>query len=432
MTTLLRNFWPTVPATVRDDLALMRFVNLRAQVPVLYMTTIAVVVASMLTVHSESSIVIRFVLPIFIIAICCARLAWWLTRDFSSQMEPTVLASPSASASATPLASPSASASAADGSEQAGNKQASPTLWSNHNQGGARRPIQPTPHYARQLIGRTTIFASIVCGLASLWSVMSWLESVSEQRVYYLIFMVIGAMAASFCLSFIRCATTAILVAGIGPVIGALIIAGDTMDRSAAGIIALGSAFLIRMIQQHHNQLVHLLRLQQEMSTLAATDPLTGLGNRRALFARLEQSLAGQSETHIALIDLDGFKPVNDAYGHATGDRLLAEVAGRLSGAAGERARVFRLGGDEFAVIPSSPSHREIQALVTVLLASLAKPFVIDGERLQIGASAGCAQAVVGDSVDDLISRADARLYAAKAMRQTSQHRSKSRSSVRR
>ena len=356
---MLRRFWPAVPADVRDDLAMLRLARLRAQVPTLYVTTMLVVLTSMSAADPGAPFHLQYLLPLTIIAMCAVRLAWWLRRR--------------------------------------------------------KEPVDAAR--ARQIAVRTGYIASIICLTAAVWTVSSWIGSVPGQRTYYPLFMVVGALAAAFCLSSTRVATVLVLLSGIGPVLVAQLVVGNEMDRLAAAVILLATVFLLRMNQQQHDQQIDLLRLQRRMYQQASTDSLTGIGNRRALYERLEGELSQRSRVGLVLLDLDGFKPVNDAHGHATGDRLLVAVAARLCLASGTTATAYRLGGDEFAIVSHSPDEADAQALATALLGSLVTPFDIVGHRIAIGASSGMAHSRAGDSADSLIARADERLYAAKAMR---------------
>jgi diguanylate cyclase (GGDEF)-like protein len=160
---------------------------------------------------------------------------------------------------------------------------------------------------------------------------------------------------------------------------------------------------------------------EERLRQLAHYDQLTGLPNRVTLRSDLEELLtsagANDRATSIAMFDLDGFKDVNDTLGHSTGDRLLQEVAQRLTGVAEGAARVYRLGGDEFVLaIPGCGDPRIIGQVVDGMLRRLAERFEINGHRLFIGASAGIAIAPTdGSDVEDLISNADLALYDAKA-----------------
>lgn len=357
---LFRQLWPAVPADVADDLAQLRLARLRAQVPTLYVTTMLVVLTAMLAADPAAPYHLRFGFPLAIVTACGIRLLWWLRRSHEPQ----------------------------------------------------------DTDQARRTVTRMVVIAGVICLVASVWTVLSWYASVPGQRTYYPLFMVIGALAAGFCLSVTRVATLVVVASGVVPVLGALVLLGNWMDRLASLVILLATGFLVRMIYQQHDQLVDLLRLQNRMRRQASTDPLTALPNRRALYATLDRALASGDPIGVALVDLDGFKPVNDAHGHAAGDRILRSVAERLNHACPPAATAYRLGGDEFAVLMPGAGQPDMDALGTALLCALATPFALDGNRIAIGACLGTAQARPSDDADSLIARADARLYAAKASRQ--------------
>lgn len=145
-----------------------------------------------------------------------------------------------------------------------------------------------------------------------------------------------------------------------------------------------------------------------EEKVLARTDELTGLPNRRRLIAEL--SAFEGVEGALLLLDLDGFKPVNDRYGHEMGDRILRQVAERFSRSLPSGAILARLGGDEFGVIASGSSQATLE-LVNALRATLSYPFTIDGKSISIGVSIGHVR---NDGNGDLMQRADLAMYEAK------------------
>ena len=160
---------------------------------------------------------------------------------------------------------------------------------------------------------------------------------------------------------------------------------------------------------------------EERLRHLAHYDQLTGLPNRvslqNELAALIDQdasSVGGAAS--IALLDLDGFKDINDTLGHSTGDELLKAVAQRLTATASDHARVYRLGGDEFvAVLAACGDPLRVGGLLDTMLTRLADPFEISGQTLFISASAGIAFAPAdGSSVDELIANADLALYEAK------------------
>src|SRR5579863_9808429 len=111
-------------------------------------------------------------------------------------------------------------------------------------------------------------------------------------------------------------------------------------------------------------------------------DGLTGLPNRRHFLEVLGQKLSGKERTAVLFIDLDGFKPVNDAHGHDAGDAILKSVAMRLSHALGQDALVGRLGGDEFAVLVHSPvDDTTIAAQAAAAIESISTPMIVGGIR---------------------------------------------------
>jgi len=155
----------------------------------------------------------------------------------------------------------------------------------------------------------------------------------------------------------------------------------------------------------------------QEVQRTARTDPLTGLLNR----AGMTEALARRDVRHLGvlMIDLDGFKPINDTYGHAGGDRALVEVARRLQEAVRDGDAVARPGGDEFVVLAwGLPGVDAGMALAERIHAGLADTFVLNGSSVPLRASIGFALARPGEAGDSnataLMEQADAALYAAK------------------
>ena len=163
-------------------------------------------------------------------------------------------------------------------------------------------------------------------------------------------------------------------------------------------------------------------KTQERLTNLANMDVLSGLPNRgrvrQLLGEALSGSAGGETPCAIMFLDLDGFKPVNDTFGHPKGDAVLKSVSQRLVREAGPFGHVGRMGGDEFAiVIKDAQSRKLVETLADRLLAAIAEPFHIDKAEIRIGVSIGCAFGPMdGQSVDDLIQKADLALYQAKAL----------------
>jgi diguanylate cyclase (GGDEF)-like protein len=149
---------------------------------------------------------------------------------------------------------------------------------------------------------------------------------------------------------------------------------------------------------------------------LADFDELTGLANRNFFEARLAQVCAGEAGGHalgfLLLVDLDGFKQVNDSSGHVTGDACLRQTARRLQQVCG-KATLARIGGDEFAVLLESPYRIEATELARRIIAAMALPLEVRGQCFQIGASVGIAR-IDRCTAEETFKQADAALYAAK------------------
>ncbi len=154
-----------------------------------------------------------------------------------------------------------------------------------------------------------------------------------------------------------------------------------------------------------------------QLEQLGLTDSLSLLPNRRALHLDIQREASPGEETALALIDLDGFKQVNDHYGHFVGDRLIKDCAVLLDEVCGDEARVYRLGGDEFAVFVTGPIAGNIlEGICRTLLMRLASPFHIDDRAIVVGASIGLARKGSGQSISssELLRQTDVAMYASK------------------
>jgi diguanylate cyclase (GGDEF)-like protein/PAS domain S-box-containing protein len=161
-------------------------------------------------------------------------------------------------------------------------------------------------------------------------------------------------------------------------------------------------------------------RMEAELEHRALHDPLTNLANRSLFFDRLHQAIhsARRQGTQLAVVmlDLDGFKAVNDAYGHAAGDQVLKIVATRLGQGMRAEDTAARIGGDEFAwILPHVTGRPAVNRMVQKRLEAARNPIVVDGETVEVGVSAGAAlYPADGRDADTLVRHADSAMYAVK------------------
>jgi diguanylate cyclase (GGDEF)-like protein len=160
------------------------------------------------------------------------------------------------------------------------------------------------------------------------------------------------------------------------------------------------------------------VRAFNEVKHQARTDELTGLANRRALLQEAERALSvatARQPAALLLLDLDGFKEVNDSLGHHAGDQLLRQIGPRLRPALRGSDVLARLGGDEFAVLLDRCGLDEAHALAQRLRTLILQPFTVEGIRLHVGVSIGVSTAPVpAATVQELLRCADVAMYAAK------------------
>jgi diguanylate cyclase (GGDEF)-like protein len=172
-----------------------------------------------------------------------------------------------------------------------------------------------------------------------------------------------------------------------------------------------------------HEDITDRAKDERKIAYLAQHDMLTGLPNRSYFTQLLDGPVKGRNNAltenfAVFMLDLDKFKQVNDTLGHAAGDKLLYEVAGRLKAAIRDTDVLARLGGDEFALIQplENAEHEGAISLALRIIQAIEQPFDLDGHRANIGTSIGIALAPQdGQDPKDLLKKADLALYAAKA-----------------
>jgi diguanylate cyclase (GGDEF)-like protein len=284
---------------------------------------------------------------------------------------------------------------------------------------------------------KTFLVCTLFCLAYSWWSLSWYQQSVGEARIPIVLFTSLAAVGCSFGLSaFPAAARIPMLILSV-PMAVQLISEREGSPVGMGASILLLTVVTIRLISAHDEGFAKLvysrfdIERERERATaaegiandekararqIADTDALTGIANRRALLAEVEAlAQRGEGNTAVALIDLDGFKPINDTFGHEAGDSLLVEVSQRLQAVIPEGGLVARLGGDEFAMLFSCADPAAAHAVGETAIRRIGEAFVSAQRALCISACVGVS--FHGADRADLrqaLRRADIALYSAK------------------
>ena len=261
------------------------------------------------------------------------------------------------------------------------------------------------------------------------------------QRSHVAFFMAITVIGCIFCLMHLRSAALTVTAVVNVPFLITMLRTGEPTFIAMGINVILVTVAMVAILMTHYrdfrwlnesrqallgqqqalnerNQAIQ--ALSDENLRLANLDSLTSLQNRRSFFRLLEQRFAEAREAGhrlgVGVIDLDGFKPVNDMYGHAAGDKVLVEISSRLTGIQSDRLAIFRMGGDEFGLILCGPEgEAEVQKLGSAICDQICEPINIGGGTVQVTGSIGFAIFPdVGTDGQSLYERADYALYTAK------------------
>jgi diguanylate cyclase (GGDEF)-like protein len=216
-----------------------------------------------------------------------------------------------------------------------------------------------------------------------------------------------------------RLAGTMILVS-LGPCLPGVALAGEPLLYVVFAQVPMYVTAMTLAAFKLNKMLIATMRAERENDHRARHDALTGLTNRMGLddLVKARLAAAGGHDPRLALLflDLDGFKVVNDTYGHAAGDRLLKMVAERLTGMLGDTDVAARIGGDEFVVMVNGRTPQEAIDLGQRLVALVSTSYDLGGLAATIGVSVGIAMAPAhGTDLVGLLAAADAALYEAKS-----------------
>ncbi|OLU30461.1 bifunctional diguanylate cyclase/phosphodiesterase [Pseudomonas sp. PA27(2017)] len=277
---------------------------------------------------------------------------------------------------------------------------------------------------------RTNMLAPFVAVAFTAWSLALFPYGDGYTQAHVAFYMAITVIGCIFCMMHLlpaALATTAVVNSAFVVFFASTNII--TFVATAIDVLLVSIAMLVILKVQYAdftrlvNMQAQTAKLSEENLHLANQDSLTGLANRRQFFSRLDTLLARAHEQEnrlaVGLIDLDGFKPVNDLYGHSVGDRLLYQVGQRLTGLLDDDMHLARLGGDEFALIITQPmSDDQLRTFGEKVCASMREPFLLVDIPIQISASLGIAT-----FPDQAASATEVYEYADYALYQSKRHR---------
>jgi diguanylate cyclase (GGDEF)-like protein len=280
-----------------------------------------------------------------------------------------------------------------------------------------------TTEEMKRHVRNAQFLAPIVMAFTSAWGISAYYQLGSDYSSYVALFLCLITISAACTFGTHRFIAFITLSMGLLPICVPLLISGTMLNYLAVGAILIVGLFQLGVFLQWHTQLVERLVIASKFDRLANTDALTGLPNRRAFMEAAEAGLSNVKRGGyfaIGLLDLNGFKAVNDSLGHHIGDALLQEVAARLSTAARSDYIVARLGGDEFAFLFNSEINAErLQYKCNEIMLALVQRVSIEGHPICIAAGLGAAMwPQDGNDVNSLLRAADAILYKQKASSQ--------------
>jgi diguanylate cyclase (GGDEF)-like protein len=296
------------------------------------------------------------------------------------------------------------------------------------------RDIEISPEMAYRRLRGSLAFGAVlgIAFTACALSLYSYGDDAARAHVAF--YISITCIACIFCLTTLRPAALVLVLVVVGPSVVFFATTGNLVFIAMALNLLLVTGALTIVLFHNFEHLTRSVVSQQQLEAsnaemaalsaenvrLANLDSLTGLPNRRRFFAELDQAIALHRDTGacvtVGIVDLDGFKPVNDLYGHALGDRVLVEVGRRLAALASPTSVLARLGGDEFAyILHGERSEEEILACGRLICDALSAPYVLGDLIVQLSATVGFATAAaLGAGSESLLECADYALYDAK------------------
>jgi diguanylate cyclase (GGDEF)-like protein len=293
------------------------------------------------------------------------------------------------------------------------------------------KPSAISVNQACSILNRTTALAVVLTIVFGVWAIALYTYGNAYQQGQIAYFLVVAGISCVFCL--IHLPAAAILTAAItfNAMIFTFLFSGNPVFIATALSVVFLSYSFYTVILSYYENFASLVDLTEDLekkhteleilndinSYNSLHDQLTGLVNRRGFFEYLDSILRQQgSKPTVALVDLDGFKPVNDTFGHAAGDHVLKEAARRFREIIGTTGMAARLGGDEFGfVLPGAHDQETVATLANALCNALHAPFEIPDGTITISGSCGVVYSAPEiRTSEEIYNSADFALYQAK------------------
>ncbi len=280
---------------------------------------------------------------------------------------------------------------------------------------------------------KSTILIWVLTFLVGCWSVALLQYANLSQMVLMICFVWINSANIIVGLAYLPKVHKGMLLLASALLSYILIITGEPIIWSSIVLFTTFSLIFIRLLNQHYRsfvdaesskielkqQIEQTNLVKQQMEKLALTDALTDLPNRRAFATEIENRIKSAKDDEkfaVGVIDLDGFKPVNDVFGHACGDSVLIEVGKRITAVLGDNGMVARLGGDEFGLFfPKLSNKKELLKIGEKMATCLRQPYQYEMAKAMLSGSCGIAiYPDNGKSLETLLENADRALYKIK------------------
>jgi diguanylate cyclase (GGDEF)-like protein len=282
----------------------------------------------------------------------------------------------------------------------------------------------------RRAIYATALFACALCFAFAGAGLLAMHRGEIAGQALAMLFVWCAAIVSAFCLSVLPIAAGAVMVSATVPLVWVFMASGDPVITKIAPAIVVMTFSFLYILRENFHAFAGAARSRKSLEAnrrttedarleavaMALSDALTGLPNRRAFDEELKRRAASDRTLAVAMLDLDGFKPINDVHGHGVGDKILIQVAERLLSAIGHDGFVARMGGDEFAILMEGLETPEMAlSLARRAVRSIDAPFHHEAILANMRASSGVAFHRGQGDPGRLVERADIALYHAKA-----------------